>query len=112
VLVLITDDPRASPRAAEALRIALGLVAGEASLTLALGGPAVHLLDEDTDALVDGDEVARHRAALARLGVAVHLERGARPAEPGWNPDGQPVVEIGPAELGALAAGTDRVLVF
>ena len=56
VLVLISEDPRVSHRANEAMRIALGIVAGETPVDVVLTGPAVHLLDEDTDDLVDGDD--------------------------------------------------------
>ena len=82
VLVLISEDPRVSHRANEAMRIALGIVAGETPLDIVLTGPAVHLLDEDTDDLVDGDDIAKFRAALKKLGVSFHVEKDA---------DGNPV---------------------
>ena len=81
-LVLISQDPRTSHRANEALRIALGVVAGENEVHVVLAGPAVHLLDEDTDDLVDGDDIAKFRAALKRLGIVFHVEDGARPDDP------------------------------
>ena len=58
VLVIISEDPRASHRANEAMRIALGVVAGENEVSVVLTGAAAHLLDEDTDDLVDGDDIA------------------------------------------------------
>ena len=48
-LVVISEDPRASQRDNEAMRIALGIVAGDNPIHIVLTGPAVHLLDEDTD---------------------------------------------------------------
>lgn len=48
-LVLISEDPRVSHRANEAMRIALGIVAGENEVRIVLTGPAVHLLDDETD---------------------------------------------------------------
>ena len=59
VLVLISEDPRASHRANEAMRIALGVVAGENEVDIVLAGAGAHLLDEDTDELVDGDDIGR-----------------------------------------------------
>ena len=112
VLVMIGEDPRVSHRANEALRIALGVVAGESPVTVVLAGAAVHLLDDDTDDLVDGDDIAKFRAALRRLEVPFHVEAGARPQDAEWNADGHPVVEVGPAEIAALAARASRLLVF
>ncbi len=57
-----------------------------------LTGPAVHLLDDDTDDLVDGDDIAKFRAALRKLGVPFHIE-GAPAAAADWNarrPSGGP----------------------
>ena len=45
-----------SHRAFEAMRIGIGIVAGENQVTFVLTGPAAHLLDADTDELVDGDD--------------------------------------------------------
>ncbi|MBM4439151.1 MAG: hypothetical protein FJ027_01910 [Candidatus Rokubacteria bacterium] len=112
VVVLISLDPRVTARANEAMRIGLGILSGENAVTFVLTGPAVHLLDEDTDDLEDGDDVAKFRATLRALGVAFHIEAGARPPEGGWNRDGHPVVEVGPAEIAALIRGARRVLVF
>jgi DsrE/DsrF-like family len=112
VLVLISEDPRVSHRANEAMRIALGIVAGETPLDIVLTGPAVHLLDEDTDDLVDGDDIAKFRAALKKLGVSFHVEKDAVPAEASWNADGHPVAPITPDGIAALVAKAQRYLVF
>src|SRR2546430_7694852 len=69
VLVLIGLDPRASHRANEAMRIGLGVVSGENEVTFVLRGPGVHLLDADTDELVDGDDIAKFRGNLKALGI-------------------------------------------
>jgi len=112
VLVLISEDPRVSHRANEAMRIALGIVAGETPLDVVLTGPAVHLLDEETDDLVDGDDIAKFRAALKKLGVPFHFENGASPADASWNADGHPVLPITPDGIAALVAKAKRFLVF
>lgn len=112
VLVLISEDPRASHRANEAMRIALGIVAGETPVDIVLTGPAVHLLDEDTDDLVDGDDIAKFRGALKKLGIPFHIEEGARPAGSSWNADGHPVASITPDGIAALVAKAKRFLMF
>ena len=112
VLVVIGEDPRSSHRGNEALRIALGIAAGDTPVTIVLLGPAVHLLDEEPDDLVDGDDIARFRASLRGLDVAVQASAEAMPADPAWNPDGLPVVPATPAGLAALVSSAARVLVF
>jgi hypothetical protein len=112
VLVLITQDPRATGRAFEAMRIGVGIVAGENEVTFVLAGPAVHLLDGDTDDLVDGDDVAKFRANLKRLGVPFHVETAAVPADPDWNVDGHEVVRVTREQIADLVSAARRVLTF
>jgi hypothetical protein len=112
VLVVIAADPRTSHRAFEALRIGVGVVAGENEVTFVLRGPAVHLLDADTDDLVDGDDIAKFRDNLRRLGVPLHVEAEAVPADPDWNESGHPVVRVPAAALPALLRAGRRFLVF
>ena len=109
-LVIISEDPRASHRANEAMRIALGLAAGGNPISIVLTGPALHLLDEDTDDLVDGDDVAKFRESLRKLGVPFHVE-GERPAD-AWNIEGHPLVPVGPGQIAALVPKATRFLVF
>src|SRR5580765_4613182 len=101
VLVVISEDPGVSHRANEAMRIALGVVAGENEVHIVLTGPAVHLLDDETDDLVDGDDIAKFRAALRKLGVPFHIE-GAPAAAADWNGDHHPVVPVTAAEIAAM----------
>ena len=110
-LVIISEDPRASHRANEAMRIALGIVAGHNPVSIVLTGPAVHLLDENTDDLVDGDDIAKFRASLKKLGVPFHVE-GKLPAARDWNAEGHPIVPVGRGEIGALVPKATRFLVF
>lgn len=112
VLVLISVDPRTSHRAFEALRIGVGIVAGENEVTFVLAGGAVHLLDDDTDALVDGDDIAKFRSTLRTMGVPLHVEAGAAPPDPDWNAERHPVVMVSRDEIGALARRARRALVF
>jgi predicted peroxiredoxin len=112
VLVLISVDPRASHRANEAMRIGLGIVSGENDVTFVLTGAAVHLLDADTDDLVDGDDIAKFRKTLRTLGIPFHVEAGTRPEVNDWNEEGHPVVEVSAAEIADLVRHSRRVLVF
>ena len=112
VLVVIAADPRSSHRAFEAMRIGIGVVAGENEVTLVLRGPAVHPLDADTDDLVDGDDIAKFRESLKRLGVPFHVEDDAVPADPDWNADGHPIVPVSREDIAALLRAGRRFLVF
>jgi hypothetical protein len=112
VLVLITQDPRVTGRAFEAMRIGVGIVAGENEVTFVLAGPAVHLLDDDTDDLVDGDDVAKFRANLKRLGVPFHVETAAVPSDPDWNADDHPIVRVTREQIADLVRAARRVLSF
>ena len=112
VLLLISQDPRTSGRAFEAMRIGIGIVAGENDVTFVLTGPAAHLLDADTDDLVDGDDVAKFRANLQRLGVPFHIEADAVPSDPDWNADGHEVVRVTREQIADLVRGARRVIAF
>ncbi|HEY3068574.1 MAG TPA: DsrE family protein [Methylomirabilota bacterium] len=112
VLVVIGVDPRRSGRAFEAMRIGVGIVSGENDVTFVLTGPAVHLLDADTDELVDGDDIEKFRATLRRLEVPFHIEEAALPADPDWNAESHPVVPVSRSRIAELITASRRVLVF
>lgn len=112
VLVLISLDPRQSHRANEAMRIGLGIVSGENEVTFVLMGPGVHLLDGDTDDLVDGDDIARFRANLKALGIPFHVDEASRPPDRDWNADGHPIRLVDAAAIVGLVRASRRVLSF
>jgi hypothetical protein len=112
ILVVVSADPETSHRANEAVRIALGLRAGENAVTLVLLGPAAKVLSPQVEEYVDGEDTLRHVATLRKLGQVFHVERAAIPAEPDWNAGGPPVVPISRTELAALVARSGRVLAF
>jgi hypothetical protein len=112
VLVVVSVDPERSHRANEAVRIALGILAGENAVTIALLGPGAKVLDADVEDYVDGEDLLRHLGTLKKLGQAFHVERRAIPQDSGWNPLGLPVVPIDRSELAVLFAGSRRALVF
>jgi hypothetical protein len=111
-LVIISEDPRVSHRANEAMRIALGVVAGENAVDVVLAGPAVHLLDDDTDDLVDGDDIAKFRASLKKLGIPFHVEASVLPDRADWNGEGHPIVPTDVEGISALVAKASRFIVF
>ena len=113
VLVVISEDPRTSGRAFEAMRIALGVVAGQNDVTIVLTGPAVHLLDADTDDLVDGDDIAKFRENLRRLRIPFHIEQSAFPADrTDWNVESHPVVPVSLDQLATLSQKIRRFIIF
>ena len=112
VIVLISTDPRSSHRANEAMRIGLGIVAGENDVVFVLLGAGAHLLDEDTDELVDGDDIAKFRANLKSLGVPFHVETDAVPRESSWNAEGHRVIPVTRDEIAGLVQTGRRFLVF
>jgi hypothetical protein len=112
VLILITVDPRESHKANEAMRIGLGVISGENAVTYVLTGPAAHLLDADTDELVDGDDIAKFRANLRALGVPFHVEEGSVPPDADWNAERHPVVPVTRERIAELVAASRRTLVF
>lgn len=112
VVLLISADPRASHRANEALRIGLGVAAGDNEILVVLAGPAARLLDADTDELVDGDDIAKYRANLRALGVPFHVERTAIPDDPGWNAASHEVVPVTHGRIAELVRRGRRFLAF
>jgi hypothetical protein len=112
VLVVIAADPRHSGRAFEAMRIGVGVVAGENEVVFVLRGPAAHLLDGDTDELVDGDDIAKFRENLRALAIPFHVEADAIPSDPEWNSDAHPIVPVTRDEIADLVRTSRRSLLF
>ncbi len=112
VLVLISADPEETHKANEALRIALGIVAGENPVEIVLTGKGAKLLAADAEDYVDGDDIVKHLATFKKLGQGFHVEREAIPAGDDWNPEGHRVTPLSPAELAELVAKNERVLIF
>ena len=76
VMVVITEDPTTTHRPVEALRIALGLSAGDHETTIVLLGRAPLLLTDDTEDVVDVDILEKYRPSLAQLGIPFIIESG------------------------------------
>ena len=69
VVCVIRGDPRASHRPVEALRIALGLAAGEHDVTVVLQDEAFRLLGRDTDDVVDVDILEKYLPSFKQLAI-------------------------------------------
>ncbi len=69
IAVVIQEDPRITHRPVEALRIALGLVAGSHVTTVILLGEAVRLLTNDIDDIVDLDILEKYLPSIQQLAI-------------------------------------------
>lgn len=110
VAVLLRSDPAGSGRAAEGLRVAVGLAVGPLDVEVLLLGPGVRILSAGSGALEDGEEILAHLRRLDEAGVplrAVAEGLGALPAGPG---SGHEVLDR--AAIAAALARADRVLPF
>ncbi len=71
-MIIIRCDPRASHRAAEALRIATGLaVWKQIEVAIHLDGPATRLFDEDDLELKDTDVISQCRDLIRENGIPI-----------------------------------------
>ena len=110
VVVVVREDPAASHRPAEALRIAVGLRVGEAPVDVVLLGPGAKALAEDPSSFEDADVLERHREALARGGCVFLVEEEAARLHP---PAGRFRFEaLPPGRLAAALARADRAIAF
>lgn len=69
VAVVIQEDPRRTHRPVEALRIALGLVAGGHETTVVLLDQAIRLLTEETEDVVDVDILEKYLPSIEQLEI-------------------------------------------
>lgn len=69
VVVVIQEDPRQTHRPVEALRIALGLVAGAHQTTVVLLGESVRLLHEDVDDIIDVEILEKYLPSIEQLEI-------------------------------------------
>ena len=109
VAVVIAEDPTKTHRPVEALRIALGLCAGDHETTIILLGRTPLLLTDDTEDIVDVDILEKYRPSLAQLGVPFVLESGA-PTDALLKDFS--VTQKSAADIRTLLQSSDRTLVF
>jgi len=109
VAVVIGEDPTATHRPVEALRIALGLCAGDHETTIVLLGRASLLLTDDIDDVVDVDILEKYRPSLAQLGVPFIVESGT--ATDVLREEFSVTQKL-PVDIRSLLQSCDRALVF
>jgi len=110
LLVVIYTDPETSGLTAEALRIAMGLGAGNRTVHVVLMGAAAKVLGDDLDDLIDGDMIENHLDVFAEWGTPFHLGGGADAGSyAGAVVDVKPVDDAG---LARMMAEADQVMVF
>jgi hypothetical protein len=109
IRVIVRDDPRKSHRPVEALRIALGLAAGDHDLTVVLLGDAPRLLGDDTDDIVDVDILEKYLPSFQQLKIPFLIPANASPVafQPGFTIQTQR-----PEEIQHLIATAEHTLVF
>ncbi len=111
-LVIITGDPRASARPAEAIRIAAGVGAWKkADILVYLRGPAVLALSEYADEFIDEDNYTRYFPIVREFGRPIYVEKAA-PLLADIGDSQFKYEEITDAQLAKLSAGCNYVLRF
>ncbi len=77
MLIVISTDPRASHRPAEAVRVAAGLAAlGELSIEVCFSQAGALILSQPASALVDGDIIQQSLPLLAKHAANIWAETG------------------------------------
>ena len=109
IAVVISEDPCVTARPVEALRIALGLCAGDHETTVVLLGRASMLLTEDTEEIIDVDILEKYLPSLKHLSVPFVVEAGT-PMDL-WS-DNFSVLPHTPDEIRQLVQSADRTLIF
>ncbi|HKY70978.1 MAG TPA: hypothetical protein VJL88_03590 [Nitrospira sp.] len=109
VVVVIGEDPTTTHRPVEALRIALGLCAGDHETTVVLLGKAPLLLTDDTDDVVDVDILEKYRPSFVQLGVPFIIGSATAPNALLGEFS---VTYKSPKEIRSLLQAADRTLVF
>lgn len=74
--MVISEDPFVTARPVEALRIALGLCAGDHETTVILLGPASRLLMTETEEIIDVDILEKYLPSFKHLSVPFIVEPG------------------------------------
>jgi sulfur relay (sulfurtransferase) DsrF/TusC family protein len=109
VAVVISGDPCATGRPVEALRIALGLCAGNHETTVVLLGRASLLLTEDTEEIIDIDILEKYLPSFTHLSVPFIIETGTHIGT--WTDDFSVTIQTSD-EIRQFIRTVDRSLVF
>ena len=109
IAVVISEDPFVTARPVEALRIALGLCAGDHETTVILLGLSSRLLMQDTEEIVDVDILEKYLPSFKHLSVPFIVEPGT--AMDVWSDDFSLTTQTSD-EIRRLVRTVDRSLVF
>jgi len=109
IAVVISEDPFVTARPVEALRIALGLCAGDHETTIVLLGRSPLLLMKDTEKIVDVDILEKYLPSFKHLSVPFIVE--PETAMDSWSDDFS-VTTRTPDEIRHLVQSADRSVIF
>ena len=109
IAVVISEDPFVTARPVEALRIALGLCAGDHETSVVLLGRAPLLLMQDTEEIVDADILQKYLHSFKDLSVPFVVEPGTVMDA---SSDDFSVITRTSDEIRQLIRSADRNLIF
>jgi sulfur relay (sulfurtransferase) DsrF/TusC family protein len=110
LIVLIREDPSKTSRAAEAIRIALGLSTGPNPVSVILLDHARQLVSEDAYDLPDGEILEKHLPVIKNLELPIFIPSGSGEI---FSIDTEfTIEESSPSRLTSLLRQADRVLTF
>lgn len=109
IAVVISEDPCITARPVEALRIALGLCAGDHKTTVVLLGRASTLLVEDSEEIIDIDVLEKYLPSFKHLAVPFFVESGT--AMGVWSDDFTVTTRTAD-EIRQFIRSADRSLIF
>ena len=109
IAVVISEDPCVTARPVEALRIALGLCAGDHETTVVLLGRAPILLMDDTEEIVDVDILEKYLPSFKHLSVPFIVEPVT--VMDAWS-DSFSVTSLPVDEIRQFVRSVDRSLIF
>ncbi len=110
LVVLIREDPTTSHRAAEAIRIALGLSTGPNPISIILLNNARQLVSDDAFDLPDGEILEKHLPVIKNLEIPIILPLGSQelfPIDQEFT-----IQESSSSQMASLLEQADRVLTF
>ncbi|HYM88411.1 MAG TPA: hypothetical protein VES92_04775 [Nitrospiraceae bacterium] len=109
IAVVISEDPYMTARPVEALRIALGLCAGDHETTVVLLGLSSRLLMQDTEEIVDVDILEKYLPSFKHLSIPFIVEPGT--VMDAWSDDFSVITRTAD-EIRQFVRMVDRSLVF
>ena len=110
IVVVIREDPQKSHRAAEAVRIALGLSTGPNPVKIILLDKARVLASEDAYDLPDGEMLEKYLPVIQNLQIPILLNEDSR--ENVTLDEDFSIQKLSDAELTDIIGESDRVLAF